>query len=429
MRTKNVTSALAVLILFMLMSSTGGVLAYKASHNSQSTTSKSDDDHNTTSEDDDGPTTETETEYEHEPEYERDENGTTWIQTDIISVRLDDHFPSYQFWYTSDVNGSLAKFAVSYRTVVEFEDLNADGVYQMNETIASVPLSAFDWNLQTGSVTNENGHNEEVYATYIKGGLKSEEIDDDWTSENGDGNSVFSISDDDPGELDLSMYKDMTLQFYGHLYMDDYVGSITNDEGVQANYTISGGVEFKIDIEIGNFPFQSNTSKIAILNYLQEDLASGDNTNYEFVTHEEDGDHILESENISHDQGVKFENKDEESNNVTQGLSLIEGSTNITRGLYRWIDRALMTLPNSATQSVDVGASYWTDGNAMLLFLAYPNFDGGTLMHDPSLKLEEQSNPVTQTPTTAQTFPLELGIVAIGVVVIIGIAAISWKKR
>ena len=429
MGTKNVTSALAVLILFMLISSTGGVLALKASQVSQSMTSKSDDDHSTASENDDGPSTETEHDYEHEPEYERDANGTIWIQTDVMSVRLDDEYPSYQFWYTSDHNGSLAKFAVSYRTVVEFEDLNGDGVYQTNETIASVPLNAFDWNMQTGTVTDGNGLNEEVYVTYIKGGLRSGEVDDDLTSGNdGDG---FILSDDNPDELDLSMYNDMTLQFYGHLYMDNYVGYITDDEGVQANYTISGGTEFKIDIEIGNFPFQSNNSKIAILNYLQEDLASNENTNYKFLTHEKDGNHVLESEDISYDHGEKFHNTDYEHNkeNVTQELSLIEDSTNITRGFYKWIDRALMTLPNSETQSVDVGASYYTDGSAVLLFLAYPNFDGGTLMHDPSMKLEEQSNPVTQTSTTVQIFPIELGLAVIGVVAIIGIAAIALKKR
>ena len=223
----------------------------------------------------------------------------------------------------------------------------------------------------------------------------------------------------------------MTLQFYGHLYMDNYVGYITDDEGVKANYTISGGTEFKIDIEIGNFPFQSNNSKIAILNYLQEDLASNENTNYKFLTHEKDGNHVLESEDISYDHGEKFHNTDYEHNkeNVTQELSLIEDSTNITRGFYKWIDRALMTLPNSETQSVDVGASYYTDGSAVLLFLAYPNFDGGTLMHDPSMKLEEQSNPVTQTSTTVQIFPIELGLAVIGVVAIIGIAAIALKKR
>ena len=351
-----------------------------------------------------------------------------------MTVRLDKEYPSYQFWYTSDYNGSLAKFAVSYRAVVEFEDLNGDGVYQMNETIAFVPLNAFDWNMQTGTVTNGNGHNEEVYVTYIKGGIKSGEVDDDWTPENGDDShsGVFNLSDDNPDELDLSMYKEMTLQFYGHLYMDNYLGSVIDDEGVQENYTISGGTEFKIDIEIGNFPFQSNTSKITILNYLQEDLGSNDNTNYEFLTHEKDGNHILESEDISYDHGVKFHNTDDNHNNgenVTQELSLIEASTNITRGFYRWVDRASMTLPNSVTQSVDVQASYWTDGNAVLLFLAYPNFDGGTLMHDPSMKLEEQSNPVTNTSTTMQIFPIELGIVAIGVAAIIGIAVIAMKKR
>ncbi len=424
MKHERATKITAILMLFILFSSIGGVLAFQIA-----------DDDPTTTDSDDETEVETETEIdEYEPEYERDSNGTVWVQSDIMSVRLDSNHPSYQFWYSNDVNGSLAKFSVSYRMVVEFEDLNGDGVYQVNETIAFVPLDAFDWNLQTGSITNEAGRNEEIYVTYIKGGLSSDEYEDGWFDDwmpGYDHNEGDFISSDDDG-LDLSKYETMTLQFYGHIYMDDYMGLVSDDEGVQANYTVSGGVEFKIDIEIGNFPFESNTSKIAILNYLEEDLASNEDSNHRFVTHEDDGDKELESEDIDETYGEKFDdvddNHDGEDDDI-QGIALTEGSTNTTRGFYRWVDSALMTLPNSTTQAVNVGASYWTNGEAMLLFLAYPNFDGGSLIHDPSLKLEEQSNPVPFTPTTNQNFPIEFGIAAVGIVAIIAIAAIAMKKR
>jgi hypothetical protein len=214
--------------------------------------------------------------------------------------------------------------------------------------------------------------------------------------------------------------------------MDDYFGTVTDDEGIQANYTISAGVEFKIDIEIGNFPFKSDTSKIAMLNYLQEDLASDDSLNHKLVTHEKDGDEEHESEDIDDDYGERFEDIDDDHDGYdddVQGIALIEASTNTTRGFYRWVDSAIMQLPNNTAQAVDVGASYWTNGEAMLLFLAYPNFDGGTLMHDPSLKLEETANPNPTTTTPIQFLPVEVGLVAVSTVAIIGIAALALRKR
>ncbi len=441
---KRATLLLTFLLLFVMLSSRSGVITYVSAEDATTETESEDEttdtetEHETDSESEDTTESEEETEpdTEYEPEYERDENGTIWIQTDVMSVKVDTEYPSYQFWYTSDINGSLAKFSVSYRMVVEFEDLNGDGVYQVNETIAFVPLNAFDWILQTGAVTDENGLNEEVYVTYIKGGISSNEFDDswyeDWMPEIEDDDNDMSLASDDMDTLNIADYKHMTLQFYGHLYMNDYQGTITDDEGVQANYTVSGGVEFKIDIEIGNFPFSSNTSKIAILNYLQEDLASDEDSNHKLVTHEKDGDIEHESEDVEDDYGVRFEDVDENhdgKDDDIQDIALIEGSTNVTTGFYRWVDSAIMRLPNNTAQVVDVGASYWTNGEAMLLFLAYPNFDGGTLMHDPSFELEEAANPTPATTTPFQFLPLELGLVAVSTVAIIGIAALALRKR
>ena len=87
--------------------------------------------------DDDSTTTDTETEPEHdedddshEPEERRDDDGTAWIETDIITVMLNPELPSYQYWYTPDENGSLARFMMNFLMIVEFEDSNGDGVYQ-----------------------------------------------------------------------------------------------------------------------------------------------------------------------------------------------------------------------------------------------------------------------------------------------------------
>ncbi len=406
---------LAISMMFLLISSIASVSA------------QGDDD-----DDDDDNEPEHNDSEEHEPDYERDEDGTVWIQTDIMTVKLDSEYPKYQFWYTPDENGSITKFQVKYTMLVEFEDSNGDGVYQFNETIAFVPLTIFDWTLQVGSITDDQGQNTEVYASYTKGALL-DEWDDDWFDEwlpdsfndmgldlaDGDDDDDNSTDDDhhDTQALNFTQYESMTVQFYGHIYLTDYNGTVSDEEGVQANYTIDGGMEFKIDIEIGNFPFLSNTSKIAILNSLDEDLSEED---HKIRLHESDEDEEHDSdEEWDDDLGVEFDESDDDE---IEELSFVDSSNNVTRGFYRWLDKAVMTLPNNSQIVVDVAASYWVDDSELYLFLAYPNFDGGSLIHDPSVKLLESAIPeVAQSwsPTLSNGVLIASGIIALAAIVVV----------
>ncbi len=399
--------------------------------------------------DDDGTTTETEDETEsmhdddmhddmHEIDEHRDSEGTVWIETDVMTVTLDPNMPIYQYWYAGDENGSLARFMVSYLMIVEFEDSNGDGVYQPNETLSFAPLDAFEWSLQTGEITNELNEVTEVYASYTKGGLSSDWEDDwfeDWMPEyehedEEDNESLFLASDDE-SDLNFTMFSGMTLRFYGHIYTTDYYGNITDDFGVESNYTVAGGMELKVDIEIGNFPFMSNTSKVAVLNYLKEDVSSGDEHEHCFNLHEDDGDNEIDSEDISDDHGVEFEDRDEDNDGEDddiQQLSIVDNITNITRGLYSWLDKAVITDLNGTETAVDVDASYWTDGQGLLLFFAYPNFDGGSILHDPSMRLFDSGTPVVQS-TGILNLPMET-IAFIGVAAaIVVVAGLAIKRR
>ncbi|MFX1272318.1 MAG: hypothetical protein ACFFAX_11590 [Promethearchaeota archaeon] len=376
-------------------------------------------------------------EEEHEPEYSRDSDGTAWIQTDIVTVRLDGEQPIFQFWYSSDSNGSHARFLVSYLMIVEFEDLNGDEVYQVNETLDFAPLDAFEWALQTGAVTDELGHNTEVYASYTKGGL-SEDWEDDWFEdwmpgykEMDEPEEPFILSSDN--DINFTRFEGMTLQFYAHMYLDDYNGTVSDDEGVKANYTVLGGVELKIDIEIGNFPYLSETSHIAILNFLQEDVASEDDSDHHFRLHEDEEDEDRDSENLMPEEewGKKFEDADDDDDgheDDVQELSLVEASTDTTRGFYRWLDKAVMTLPGGSQEAVDVEASYWTNGNALLLFFSYPNFDGGSLLHDPSMRLAELAAPLGNGGLIIPEGIVLPAIAAIALFAVVGLG-IAIKKR
>ncbi|MHA2423387.1 MAG: hypothetical protein ACXAEF_01255 [Candidatus Thorarchaeota archaeon] len=434
------SKTMLVMMLFLFLSSVAIV-------NAQPTSNADDGDEEdptttTTTEDDD------DDDEDHEPSHDRDDDGTVWIQTNVMTVRLDSQIPSYQYWYTPDENGSLARFQVSYLMVVEFEDQNGDGVYQINETVQFAPLDAFYWHLKTGAVTDENGTNSEVYASYNKGGLTGEDFDDDWFEDwmpgygeeddddsfflaEGDENSTEADDDEYPvyETMNLTRFKYMTMQFYAHIYMEDHHGKVKDDEGIQTTYIIEGGVELKIDIQIGNFPYLSNTSSVAVLNYLQEDVAS-DGENYSFELQEDDDETEVESEDeweIHDDLGEPFNNIDEED---IQEIELVEAASNTTRGFYRWVDKAIKVLPDGSKTAVDVSASYWANGNALLLFFAYPNFDNGTLIHDPSMKFVETNSPVSIPTNPLSEVPMEItaGAALVGVATI-ALVAVVMKRR
>lgn len=403
--------ALLFALLFLLVSSVARVNAF------------------TTSEDDSTPT-ETEPPHDddsHEIEEQRDQDGTAWIETDVVTVMLNPHLPSYQYWFTPDENGSLARFMVNFMMIVEFEDYNGDGVYQPNETIAFAPLDAFEWILKTGTITKEDGSTKEVYASYTKGGL-SYDWEDDWFK---DWIPGWDAHEDPPtllatGEQEndtFAHFAEMTLQFYGHIYADNQTEQVIDDGGVQAEYTVEGGAELKVDIEIGNFPFVSETSKVAVLNYLREDVASSDDVNHYFTLHEETGDDNHESEIEMEDFGEEFENVLDDD---VQEISFVDEDTDVTQGFYRWVDKALVTSLEGAKEAVDVQASYWTDGQGLLLFLAYPNFDGGSLIHDPSVRLIESASPyIPPTP-----FNIPVMTVAVGSsVIILAAIGLTLKRR
>jgi len=422
--------------LFLMLMSFSPATAFTPSDD-DSTTETEDETETTTTEIDDNDSTYTDDEDDdHELDEYRDSNGTVWITTDVITVTLNPDLPVFQYWYEGDDNGSLVRFMVSFMMIVEFEDSNGDGVYQPNETLAFAPLDAFEWSLQSGKILDESNQVTELFASYTKGGM-SDEWEDDWfedwmpeEEEDDEDNETFSASSDDSTEYNFSTFSGMTLRFYGHLYASDFTGNVSDDSGVLANYTITGGMELKVDIEIGNFPFVSNTSKVAVLNYLREDVASSDDYEHYFRLHEDHGDVEFDSEDVSDDYGIEFEDHDEDQDgddDDVQQLSLVDSVSNTTRGLYSWLDKAIITHLNGSQTAVDVEASYWTDGKGLLLFLAYPNFNGGSLLHDPSLKLLDVAAPVI--PQGFSTLPFEtIALIGVGAAIIL-VAGIVVKRR
>jgi hypothetical protein len=80
-----------------------------------------------------------------------------------------------------------------------------------------------------------------------------------------------------------------------------------------------------------------------------------------------------------------------------QRLDFVDYETDIFRGFFTWLDTAVITWPGGETEAVDVTASYLPRGDGVAVYLAYPYFDDGSILHDPSIGLYETGAPLVST--------------------------------
>lgn len=342
------------------------------------------------------------------PEEHMGSDGSVWIQTDIITVMASGEAPMMQFWFTPDGNGTIAKFSAGYITLIEFQDSNGDSAYQRNEVLNFAPLAAYEWTVQTGSVS-DNGVVSEVWLKYTKGGIRSGGMASDMP--------VLSMS----GSNAVHRFEDVTIQIWAHLYLDDYQGNVTDDKGVQASYLVAGGYELKMDIEIGNFPFTSDSTSAALQLMLRENEAHHSHMRYRFET-QEHARHMNMTSDMnwtSQYQDMRFERQ---NNTHVQEIEFAQYDGDTSFGFFRWVDKAIVTLPGGATTAVNVTASYLPMGMGLALTFAYPNFDNGTLLHDPSIGLYPSALSLFEQPLPTT---LIIGVVIIAVIAL----AIVVKKR
>lgn len=346
------------------------------------------------------------------PDHSRMSDGSVWVNTDIITIMANGEIPQFHFWYTADEDGSHVRFSTSYVMLVEFEDLNDDGAYQSDEYLYFAPLAAYEWTLTTGSVT-EDDVTTEVLLKYTKSGVKS------------------SIPPGAPlAALDgigaIQRFAGVTIEISAHIYLDDYTGEVTAEPGVHFNYTVAGRSELKMDIAIGNFPFSSEDSSVAIQTLLREDEATGTQNQHQ---------HRLETRerfrNITCDSDMNWtttggnETRFERMNGTElQRMDFVDQETEIAQGYFSWLDKAVITWPgNPVPEMVDVIASYVPLGDGVAVYLAYPYFDDGSILHDPSIGLYPEGVPAIGTP-------LDYVLVAgIGGVALIALLVVLVRKK
>ncbi|MHA1965473.1 MAG: hypothetical protein ACXACG_03305 [Candidatus Thorarchaeota archaeon] len=359
----------------------------------------------------------------HMPGYEMGDDAV-WISTDVITIMAMEEMPAFNFWYSSDNNGSMARFMAAYTMIAEFEDANGDEAYQFNETLYAAPLGAYEWTLQTGSIEDENGTTTEVWLKYTKGGIHEGGPEDDHMM------SGLDMMTPMYGEVsDVDRFENVTLQFWAHIYIEDYNGTISDSEGISTNYTIAGGTELKIDIEIGNFPFSNETSKVTIQTMLNENMDMGSmmgsmmEPSHMFMTHEE---FLNFTGNSMMDWSTEFGNETRFDNVMgthMQQIDFIDVESRTTQGFYKWLDQAVTNWAGGLSQAVNVTASYVPTGMGLSVFLAYPNFGNGSLLHDPSIGLIEGAEPLALIPVSS----LVLG--GIVVMAVLALAVVAIRRR
>jgi hypothetical protein len=291
--------------------------------------------------------------------------------------------------------------------LVEFEDLNDDGAYQSDEYLYFAPLAAYEWTLTTDKIV-EDDVTTEVRLTYTKSGVKS-------TVPPG---APLAALD---GIGAIQRFADVTIEITAHIYLEDYTGEVTDDHGVQFNYTVAGGSELKMDIAIGNFPFSSEDSSVAIQTLQREDEAIGTQNQHQ---------HRVETReqfrNVTCDSDMNWsttggnETRFERMNGTElQRMDFVDSEAEVAQGFFSWLDKAVITWPGGDTEAVDVNVSYVPLGDGIAVYLAYPYFDDGSILHDPSIGLYPEGAPIIGTSIDYVLVAGISGVVLLAILVVL----------
>jgi hypothetical protein len=322
------------------------------------------------------------------PHQTRESDGSVWISTDIITIMANGEIPQFHFWYSVDDAGTNANFMTSFVMIAEFEDTNEDGAFQTGEQIFFAPLSAYEWTLTTGTI-QEAGVTTEVWLKYTKSGVRSAMMPD-------------AVPAALKGMGNIQRFEDTTIQIWGHIYLEDYTGNVTDDHGSHTNYTVAGGSELKIDIEIGNFPFSSEDSMVAIQTLQREHNATGDQepqlNRHRIMTREMFRNTTIDSNTNWTTPGGNETRFEAMNGTDTQRIDFIDYEAGVAQGFFSWLDTAIITWPGGDTEAVTVNASYVPTGNGLAVYLAYPYFDNGSILHDPSIGLYPDGAPSIESP-------------------------------
>jgi len=241
---------------------------------------------------------------------------------------------------------------VNFRALIEFNDSDHNRIFESNEAVARAVLDEGQWT-HTGFYSLPGGAGIGINFTQAS----------PMTLEGGRVLPAHSVV------LIVKAY------------------NTTHTATVDGKSVTIGTAELKFDVVINSWPFQNATNMLA----LQVNMHSS-SEHYDFG--EDSGTQTVDG---SHDEGVQTtEHQFHETSGVEQETKLSTGAitTSSTLGFFRFVNTATVT-SSGTTTSVPVTASFKSEADNdggeketfMKLYLAYPNFGQGSLVHDPSIGL------------------------------------------
>lgn len=327
-------------------------------------------------------------------------SGAIFVKTDTLTVKMNPTFPAFTFFYTpTNARGTI--YYTGYTQLIEFNDANGDGAFQRNETVKLVSLPMFQWSISINEIKDSNGTLKEIRVTYTKTGISPEM-------------QMHHI----PVNYSVEDLNNFTMQFVAHIYTYEYTGEVAGDNE-SINYTVTPQSEMKVDIIMSKFPFVNSTDLIT----LRVDLRTVTPRQARIIHRIRMMNHtelVNASQNWYRNGTLERVIKHLRHQTMSQ---IDMDNDNTTTGFFKWLNTAVITRPGQEDELVNVTASYAPDGIGVRVYLTYPNFDGGTLIHDPSIGL---SNP-SGSPLDYLT-PSNVAIIGISTVAILAIV-IAIKKR
>ncbi|OLD12710.1 MAG: hypothetical protein AUI50_00505 [Crenarchaeota archaeon 13_1_40CM_2_52_14] len=243
---------------------------------------------------------------------------------------------------------------VNFRSLIEFNDSDHNGIFESNEAVARAVLDEGRWT-HTG-----------FYSLLAGTGVG------------------INFTQADPMTLEAAK----TLAA-GSVVLIVKAYNTTHTATVNGQSVTIGTAELKFDVVINNWPFQNTSNMLA----LQVNLHS---SSEHYDLGEDSGTQTVDG---SHDEGTPVaEHQYHETSGVEQETRLSTGAitSSSTLGFFRFVNTATVTSPSGTTTSVPVTASFKSEADSdggeketfMKLYLAYPYFaPGSTLVHDPSIGL------------------------------------------
>ena len=273
------------------------------------------------------------------------------LTTGSLTAVFEGMVPKITFYDHSGMIQTQQK--VNFRALIEFADADNNKLYESNEKVAALIIDEASWD-HTSFYTLPGGSG--LGINFTLAGAPN-------VASAADGHTVATLQ---PRSVIIVVKAYNTTQ-------------TLNVNG--KTFTV-GKAEVKFDIIIANWPFQNTSDMLALQVNMHSSSEHFDNQGQDI-----DATHDESSQTSEHPLG---QTSDVEQIKYSSGLV----TTSSTIGFFRFVNAATVTI-GAQTTTVNVAASYKseTDNDAgdretfMKLYLAYPNFQGGTLVHDPSIGL------------------------------------------